>query len=176
MSGPYQPGSGLSQGAQPHRPMPGRSASLATYSAYTKTRATSQPAGERIPVPSSSQPGSGRGTPGGTNGEGRFGSIGSGLPEAMGGSGSGTGAPGGTYGVIGGSRGSFGAGSIPGRFSGGFGGGTATRANSFSVAELRERVSTQSASRREEQASEGVIGVGTWKVPGSAGQAKQEEC
>lgn len=90
----------------PTRPSPARAATLAAFQ-YSKSRASSQPAGERQPVFGTS-PGSGRDSPG----------IAS------------------TYGVIGGSR-------APSRFSGqpGMPGpGTATRANSFSVAEagLRE--------------------------------------
>ncbi|WWC90737.1 uncharacterized protein L201_005674 [Kwoniella dendrophila CBS 6074] len=94
------------------RPSPARATSLTGTPFQYKTRAASQPAGERIP-PSSSTPNSGRGSPGvnGTNG------IGS------------------AYGVIGGAR-------TPGRFSsalaGGNGNGTQTRANSFTAGEHRE--------------------------------------
>lgn len=115
------------------RPVPGRSATLSTYGSFPKIRAASQPAGERIPIPSSSNPDSGRGSPGMHGG---YGSIGG--PSAAGTTASNAGGGGGAYGVIGGSRASQAG---PGRFPGAFGGGTATRANSFSVAELRERVS-----------------------------------
>lgn len=116
------------------RPVPGRSATLSSYTSFPKIRATSQPAGERIPIPSSSHPDSGRGSPGMNGG---FGSIGG--PSTLGAAASNAGGGGGAYGVIGGSRASQAG---PGRFPGAFGGGTATRANSFSVAELRERVSS----------------------------------
>ncbi|WWD02546.1 hypothetical protein V865_000586 [Kwoniella europaea PYCC6329] len=90
------------------RPSPARATSLSGTPFQYKTRAASQPAGERIPP--SSTPGSGRGSPGmnGTNGVG-----------------------GGAFGVIGGSR-------TPGRFSNALAGGTQTRANSFSAGEIRE--------------------------------------
>ncbi|OCF57297.1 hypothetical protein L486_04753 [Kwoniella mangroviensis CBS 10435] len=90
------------------RPSPARATSLTGTPFQYKTRAASQPAGERIPP--SSTPGSGRGSPGmnGTNGVG-----------------------GGAFGVIGGSR-------APGRFSNALAGGTQTRANSFSAGEVRE--------------------------------------
>ncbi|OCF37905.1 hypothetical protein I316_00129 [Kwoniella heveanensis BCC8398] len=92
------------------RPSPARAATLSGTPFQYKTRAASQPAGERIPPPATSTPGSGRGSPGaGTNGNG------------------------GAFGVIGGSR-------TPGRFGNALasGGGTATRANSFSAGEIRE--------------------------------------
>jgi hypothetical protein len=97
--------------SQPPRPSPVRSATLAAYQLSTKSRASSQPAGERFPVFGTS-PGSGRDSPLSTSGKG------------------------GSYGVIGGAR-------TPSRFSSGLPGpGTATRANSFSVAEggLSQRV------------------------------------
>ncbi|WWC71594.1 uncharacterized protein I206_105552 [Kwoniella pini CBS 10737] len=91
------------------RPSPARATSLTGTPFQYKTRAASQPAGERIP-PSSSTPGSGRGSPG-VNGNGA----------------------GSAYGVIGGAR-------TPGRFSAALAGtnGTQTRANSFSAGEVRE--------------------------------------
>ena len=96
---------------QPPRPSPVRAATLAAYQLSNKSRASSQPAGERFPVFGTS-PGSGRDSPLSTSGKG------------------------GSYGVIGGAR-------TPSRFSSGLPGpGTATRANSFSVAEggLSQRV------------------------------------
>nr|XP_019044647.1 hypothetical protein I302_06560 [Kwoniella bestiolae CBS 10118]OCF23577.1 hypothetical protein I302_06560 [Kwoniella bestiolae CBS 10118] len=101
------------------RPSPARATSLTGTPFQYKTRAASQPAGERIPP--SSTPGSGRGSPG-VNG------LGNGNSNANGG---------GPYGVIGGSR-------TPGRFSTALAGGnhngpgTQTRANSFSAGEVRE--------------------------------------
>lgn len=97
--------------SQPPRPSPVRAATLAAYQLTSKSRASSQPAGERFPVFGTS-PNSGRDSPLSTGGKG------------------------GSYGVIGGAR-------TPSRFSSGLPGpGTATRANSFSVAEsgLSQRV------------------------------------
>jgi hypothetical protein len=101
--------------SQPPRPSPVRAATVAAYQLSTsKSRASSQPAGERFPVLGTS-PGSGHDSPLSTSGKG------------------------GSYGVIGGARSS-----TPRRFSSGLppGPGTATRANSFSVAEggLSQRV------------------------------------
>ncbi|WWD19036.1 hypothetical protein CI109_103494 [Kwoniella shandongensis] len=97
--------------APPFRPSPARAVSLQGTSYQHKGRAASQPAGERLPPPSST-PNSGRGSPG-INGNG------------------------GAFGVIGGSRtpGRFGS-ALTG--SGGSGMGTATRASSFSAGELRD--------------------------------------
>lgn len=101
--------------SQPPRPSPVRAATLAAYQLSSKSRASSQPAGERFPVLGTS-PGSGRDSPLST-----------------------TSGKGGSYGVIGGARAI-----TPRRFSSGLppGPGTATRANSFSVAEggLSQRV------------------------------------
>jgi hypothetical protein len=99
--------------SQPPRPSPVRAATLAAYQLSTsKSRASSQPAGERFPVFGTS-PGSGRDSPLST-----------------------TSGKGGSYGVIGGARtpSRFSSG-LPGP-------GIATRANSFSVAEggLSQRV------------------------------------
>ncbi|WVQ99975.1 hypothetical protein IAU59_007118 [Kwoniella sp. CBS 9459] len=90
------------------RPSPARAATLSGTPFQYKTRAASQPAGERIPPPTVSTPESGRGSPGAN----------------------GNGAP---FGVIGGSRtpGRFGNALATG-------GGIATRANSFSAGEIRE--------------------------------------
>ncbi|WVF72775.1 hypothetical protein IAT40_007593 [Kwoniella sp. CBS 6097] len=90
------------------RPSPARAATLSGTPFQYKTRAASQPAGERIPPPTASNPGSGRASPG-LNGNG------------------------GAFGVIGGSRtpGRFGNALATS-------GGTATRANSFSAGEIRE--------------------------------------
>ncbi|WWC63261.1 uncharacterized protein I303_105861 [Kwoniella dejecticola CBS 10117] len=95
------------------RPSPARATSLTGAPFQYKTRAASQPAGERIP-PSSSTPVSGRGSPG-VNGNGNGNGAGS------------------AYGVIGGAR-------TPGRFSTALAGGngTQTRANSFTAGEVRE--------------------------------------
>jgi hypothetical protein len=89
--------------AAPFRPSPARAASLQSASIYIKSRAASQPAGERFPVPPPD-------------------------PAAR------SNSPGSPYGVIGESR-------IPARFGNGLSHthGAATRANSFSVAEMNDR-------------------------------------
>ncbi|KAK8854816.1 hypothetical protein IAR55_003555 [Kwoniella newhampshirensis] len=95
--------------APPFRPSPARAVSLQGTPFQYKGRAASQPAGERLPPPSST-PSSGRGSPG-LNGNG------------------------GAFGVIGGSRtpGRFGS-----ALAGMGGTGTATRASSFSAGEFRD--------------------------------------
>ncbi|WRT68364.1 uncharacterized protein IL334_005340 [Kwoniella shivajii] len=110
--------------APPFRPSPARAATLSGTPFQYKTRAASQPAGERIP-PSSSTPGSGRASPGaGMNANGLTGS-------------------GSAFGVIGGAR-------IPGRFGNALFGsngnvGIQTRANSFSAGEIRDPRNTSLA-------------------------------
>ncbi|KIY33127.1 cytoplasmic protein [Cryptococcus gattii E566] len=104
------------------RPSPTRAITLGGTPFQYKTRAASQPAGERFAIYST--PSSGRGTPG-ANGDGNGTTNGA--------------ANGHGYGVIGGTRGGgrFGN-ALAGGGGGGGGGGTATRASSFSAGERHE--------------------------------------
>ncbi|KIR99612.1 cytoplasmic protein [Cryptococcus deuterogattii 2001/935-1] len=108
------------------RPSPTRAITLGGTPFQYKTRAASQPAGERFPI--YSNPSSGRGTPGGNGG---------GNGNDNGGT-NGT-ANGNGYGVIGGTRG---GGRFGNALAGGGGGGPATRASSFSAGERHEPRST----------------------------------
>lgn len=110
------------------RPSPTRAITLGGTPFQYKTRAASQPAGERFPI--YSNPSSGRGTPGGNGG---------GNGNDNGGT-NGT-ANGNGYGVIGGTRG---GGRFGNALAGGGGGGPATRASSFSAGERHEPRVSQS--------------------------------
>lgn len=103
------------------RPSASRAVSLQSQAqAQYKHRAASQPAGERVPLPTAP-----------TLAGGRQGAVGLPANPVVSGRGS---LNGDLYGVIGGSR-------TPGRFAGALAAGTQTRANSFSAGEVRDRVS-----------------------------------
>lgn len=119
------------------RPSPTRAITLGGTPFQYKTRAASQPAGERFPVYST--PSSGRGTPG-ANGDGNGNTNGT--------------ANGNGYGVIGGTRG---GGRFGNALAGGAGVGTATRASSFSAGERHEpRVSLGTCSIRRAYARQNM--------------------
>ncbi|WVQ81888.1 hypothetical protein IAT38_004015 [Cryptococcus sp. DSM 104549] len=113
------------------RPSPTRAVTLSGTTYQYKGRAASQPAGERLPPPTQSTPGSGRGSPGGVFGAGA--GAGAGAATGGNGNGNGNGGNGGSaFGVIGGTR-------TPGRFGSALAGaGTVTRASSFSAGERHE--------------------------------------
>lgn len=133
------------------RPSPTRAITLGGTPFQYKTRAASQPAGERFPIYST--PSSGRGTPG-ANGNGNGNTDGT--------------AHGNGYGVIGGTRG---GGRFGNALAGGGGGGTATRASSFSAGERHEpRVSLATGSKHAADPDR------TWRPAGHSRRTPRNSC